>query len=286
MSVLALAVVACGSDSDDAGDTETLPEPPATELPPTTEAPPDTAAPVDTEDADVVLEYGTYGGFTTPAFSFQMQPDVYVSSDGRVFGPGPAPAIYPGALVPAMSVRTITQDGIDSLLAAAEDAGMLAEVDYEADTMIADAGTATLRIRTDGEEFLHEAYALGIGGPPGTDGELTPERDALADFIDQLFDLETLVGASELGDPEPFDPTGYQFVAQPIADPSVYGAEPTVVDWPADTGVRLAESLECVEIERAAVGDLFESANELTFFVEDDLIYGLAVRPVLPGRTC
>lgn len=294
-SVSALVFAACGSDSDGsgAGDDETLPTPVATDAPASTEAPPATDAPADPADpveSDdepyAVLEYGVYGGFTTYTFAFQMQPNVYVSSDGLVFGPGAAPAIYPGALVPPMTVRTITQDGIDALVAAADDAGMLAEVDYTADTMIADAGTATLRITVDGEEYVHEAYALGIGGPPGADAEETPERQALADFLEQLNDLGSIVGEAELGEPEPLDPTGYQFVAQEIADTSVFEIEPTVVPWPADTGVALADALVCTEIDREAVGDLFESSNELTFFADGGITYQLSVRPTLPGRTC
>lgn len=281
--VAAVVAAACGSDadpSDGLSDTPTLPPP--------SDAPAGTVAPepVAPENVDVVLEYGNYGGFTTREFAFQMQPQVYVTSDNRVFTPGAMAAIYPGPLVPAMFVRTITPAGVETILDAARVAGLFAEIDYESPTNIADAGTATLRLTADGTTYTHEAYALGVGGPPGPGAAETPEREALAGFLEELSDLEGLVGTSELGEQELFVPTSYQFVAALAGDLSGLDLEPTLVDWPADTGIALAEALECVEVDREAVGDLFEEANQLTYFVEDGQPYTLAVRPTLPGRDC
>lgn len=289
----AAVAAACGSGSNGTGDAGTLPTPDsdaASSTEPAVSVPPTTDGSVEPDDADVpadvVLEWGVYGGFTTRQIAFEMQPMLYVTSDGRAITPGVETMIYPGALVPANSVRSITQEGIDALLAAAEEAGMFAEVDYDADSMIADAGTTTLRIKADGEEYLHEAYALGFGGLSGPEGQVTPERQNLADFLEQLTDLPGLVGESELGPVEVFDATAYQFVADPIADVSAFEIAPTVVPWPGDTGVALADAVSCVEVERAVVGDLFETADELTFFGDAGVTYQLAVRPVFPGRDC
>ena len=280
---VAILAAACGSDSDGddaAQDQPTLPAPVATDAPPATTAPG-----ADSADADVLLEFGNYGGFTTANISFQMQPQVYVTTDNRVITPAATVAIYPGPLVSPSTVRTITPAGVEALLAAAEDAGLFADVEYERNDMVADAGTATLRINVDGTTYVHEAYALGIGGGPDSTPE-DPATAALAGFIEQLQDLPSLVGAAELGPEEMYEPTGYQISTMPAGDLAGYEIEPTVVEWPADTGVELATLGECVEIDRDVIGDLFADATELTFFSEGESVYTVLARPALPGRDC
>lgn len=274
------AVAACGSDSDGAPAGDSIP--PATDPsePPTTDAPPSDVGP-----PGAIVEFGYYGGFTLRNIAFQMQPQVMITTDGRVLTPAPVMEIYPGPMVKPLNQRTITPAGVDAVIAAARERGLLAEVDYESNQNIADAATATLRLNVDGTTYLHEAYALDVGGP-GTDADASPERQALAEFAERLTDLENLVGASALGPEEPYEPTGYQVTVFPAGDLSGIEPEPTVVDWPEGTGVTLADVSSCVEIDRDAVGDLFEQANELTFFTEGGQTYEVVPRPTLPGRTC
>ena len=88
---------------------------------------------------------------------------------------------------------------------------------------------------------MHEAYALGLANPGEPGEETTPERQALADFIAQLMDLPTLVGADQLGEQTIFEADEYGIEALVVDDLSVYGSdgiEPTVVDWPAEATVR------------------------------------------------
>jgi hypothetical protein len=125
---------------------------------------------------DVVVEYAEVGGFTTREFAFQQTPNVLVSGDGRVFGPGAQIEIYPGPLLPAVQVQPITEQGIQAMLAAADEAGLLRDVEYEQPTNIADASTARVTINVNGETFVHEAYALGIGLPG--EGSRRPRRSA------------------------------------------------------------------------------------------------------------
>ncbi len=80
--------------------------------------------------------------------------------------------------------------------------------------------TSTVIISANGETWTHEAYALTLGAGAGTS---TPERQALLDFITQLTDLSTLVGAENLGETTLFEPTEYAIQAVPVEDLSVYG---------------------------------------------------------------
>ena len=55
----------------------------------------------------MVLRVTTEGGFIGPAARLAQLPEVVVYADGRILTPAPAPAIYPGPLVPVESVRDV-----------------------------------------------------------------------------------------------------------------------------------------------------------------------------------
>jgi hypothetical protein len=298
-TAITLSVAACGDDTvEQSGSTDTTPTLPEVSVPesepvPATEAPaPGYEHPTGADE--VILDYRELGGFTTPEWAFQRTPSVLVSGDGRVFTPGAQIAIYPGPLLPAIQVQTISEEGIQQILAAADEAGLLAEVEYADNQFIADATTATVTISADGDTWLHEAYALGIT-PPGEPE--TPERAALAGFLAALADLPGLVGADALGPAEIYEPEEYEIAAIPVDDLSAYasdGIEPTVVDWPTDAAVPLADAVApvdgvadgapCTLVPAAEFGELFASANQLTFFADDGVTYQVLVRPVLPGE--
>lgn len=238
---------------------------------------------------DIVIEYAQVGGFVPREYAFQQTPNLLISGDSRVFSPGAQIAIYPAPLLPAVQVQSITEEGIQTVLAAADEAGLLASVDYEAPTNIADASTAQLTISVNGETFVHEAYALGMASPDGSGEETSPERQALADFVAQLSDLPALVGADNLGDTSLYEPESYAIEAVVIDDLTAYGSdgiEPTVVDWPADITVRLADATTCTEVSASEVGATLVAANQLTFFSDAGVTYQLLARPVLPGHSC
>lgn len=236
---------------------------------------------------EVVVSYAELGGFTTREYAFQQPPSMLISGDGRLFSPGAQIEIYPGPLLPAVQVQAITEAGIQQILAAADEAGLLADVDYTAETNIADASTATVTISADGETWVHEAYALGFAGPDGV--EPTSERQALLRFVTQLTDLEALVGSENLGEATLFEPTEYEIEAIAVDDLSAYGTdgiEPTVEEWPADVSVRLVDAAECTIVQASEVGELLASANQLTFFTDAGVTYQLLARPALPGSQC
>lgn len=281
--VATLGIAACGSDSESPAADDSLP-PADDSVPPAGDG-----FEHPTGEDDVVVEYAEVGGFMPRDFAFQQTPNVLVSGDGRVFGPGAQIAIYPGPLLPAVQVQPITEEGIQAILAAADEAGLLQPVEYEQPSNVADASTAQVTINVNGETYVHEAYALGLA-LPGEDGqESTPERQALADFIAELNDLTALVGADELGEQAIFEPSQYGIEALVVDDLSAFGSdgiEPTVVDWPTDVSVRLADASTCTVVTAAEVGETLAAANQLTFFEDGGVTYQVLAKPILPSTDC
>ena len=277
-----LGAGACGSDgtgqSSPSSDS-TLPSVPTSQRPDGYSHP--------TSADEVVVSYAELGGFTTREFAFGQPPAVLIAGDGRLFSPGAQIEIYPGPLLPAVQVQTITEADIQQILAAADQADLFADVDYATDTNIADASTATVTISANGETWVHEAYALSIDGPDTTDP--MPERQALSEFISLLRSVGDTAGDEPVGEATLFEPTEYEIQAIVVDDLSAYGTdgiEPTVEEWPADVSVRLADAAECTVVPAGEVGDLLAAANQLTFFSDDGTTYQLLARPALPGSQC
>jgi hypothetical protein len=230
---------------------------------------------------DVVVKLSYEGGFVPAGTAFVNTPNLLVSGDGRVFTQALIPMIYPGPLLPSILVRTITEEGMQSLLGIAQSAGLLATPPvYEDPTNIADASSTVLTVAAGDETFVHSAYALGI-----TEPHETGARKTLLDATTALGDIENAAGAGNLGPNESWVPTGYRFQARAVDPTELTGQDPapSVVDWPAARGVSLTDAATCARVDAAAVGRLFLDAKQNTYFKEGDVVYQLAVAGVLPG---
>lgn len=280
---LALTLAACGDDSQTAsGDTVPTPSTgsPTTNpgtVPGTTD-PADGRVehPVGADDA--VVRIGFEGGFVPVEVAFQNLPTVLVTGDGRLVVPGPMIEIYPGPLVPNLQVRTISDEGIQQLLALAAEHGLLTQREYDNPTNIADAPDTVVTIAANGEVYEHRAYALGLDG-----AETDELRQTLADFVAAVTG-EFLVDNPELGPEQPY--TSDTFLVRPmlVNDLTGYEIEPTVTDWPA--GLSPLVDGVCVEVPADAVADMFAAANQITLFTSTDQQFSLAVKPQLPGDSC
>jgi hypothetical protein len=239
---------------------------------------------------DVVISVTNEGGFVPAGYAFVNTPTALVTGDGRALSTGAVPAIFPGPLLPSILQRAITPAGVQHLLATADGLGLLADVEYENPTNIADAGTTIVVITVDGTTYRHEAYALGLD----PDGETDPARRALGEFVAAASNLPATVGDAELGLEEPYTSEQFLIQAYPV-DPGAIGSDgidPTFVPWPADAPVRLVDAAECAAVPVAEFGPLFADATTMTFFTEPNQTDGsevtYAVTPVqqLPGRSC
>jgi hypothetical protein len=295
-AVIALGLSACGDDSESSPATE-----PTTDVTlPTVDTTPDTGAPdsgtpdtgtpdTGTSDIqhptgadDVVLRIAYEGGFVPIEYTFLDLPILLVTGDGRVIVQGPVPAVYPAALLPNVQQRTISEAGIQALLRLAEEHDLFRDVTYEGNDNIADASDVVVTIAANGATYEHRAYALGMSGDDGN--ETDAARASLASFFEQATDIVTAAGADTLGPEEPFESTSY-LIRATVADESTVDMDlaPTLVDWPADAPVRLADATECATLPVESFADLFASATQLTWFVDAGVTYQLVVKPQLPG---
>ena len=284
---VAIALAACGDDSTSSSDTgattgSTLPPVDTTvDAPPTTAGPDSYAHPTGADD--IVLEISYEGGFVPREVAFTNLPTLLVTGDGRVLSQGPQIAILPGPLLPNVVQRTITEDGIQELLALADEHGLFAEADYSGpEDVIADAPNTVVTISANGTTITHTAYALGIDTGTGE----SDARERLAAFVAAASDIQAAVADDQLGPEEPYVAESYRLNAYEAGDPSGYDVEPTIVEWPADASVSLADASECVLAPVAEFGELFATATQLTWFVEAGTTYAVAVAPFLPGDTC
>ena len=193
-----------------------------------------------------------------------------------------SPADTRMAWFPQMFTRAFAA-GIRKVIRLAGDAGLLAAPpDYSlpGGMMVADAPTTVVTITVGGQTYRHAAEALGLGIGDGTS---TPARDNLAAFVEVMTDITAVAGTGEVGEPIPFDPDRYRLQAME-ANPADWGEPaPTVVDWPAGTGVVLAEAATCATATAEGVGQVLTAADQLTFFREGDVVYQVFAAGMLPG---
>jgi hypothetical protein len=294
---LAAVVAACGDPTaEPAGSSPTAPgvSVPSTDPPASDGAtdPPATDAPIidhPTGADDVVIRLGYEGGFVPMGTAFVNLPTLLVSGDGKVYTQGAMTMEYPGRLLAPMVVRTITPAAIQKLLAAADEAGLFATPtpDYSAEMNVADAPNTVVVINAGGSSYTHSAYALGFGidAQGNSVPEASPARAALHGYALLLGDLSVAVGAAELGPESIVEPSEYrlQAMATPEADLAGIDPAPTIVEWPASTGVDLATAAECARLSATAAGSVFADANSNTFFRQGESLFRISVAGVLPG---
>ena len=147
-------------------------------------APSETAAPsvppsgsdggIDHPEGDAaVLVVSGQGGLMPVEFTVRVVPSFVMLGDGRVIVQGAVPAIFPGPALPALQERTLTPDGIQTVLEAVEETGLFTTTSSCAapPELIADAADTVFTLHAAGRDVTVTVYALGIVSP---DMELPP----------------------------------------------------------------------------------------------------------------
>ncbi|HJU48535.1 MAG TPA: hypothetical protein VJ689_10390, partial [Gaiellaceae bacterium] len=73
---------------------------------------------------EAVLVVSSAGGFVPLEFTATSMPGFVMLGDGRVIVQGAVPAIFPGPALPALQTRTLTPEGIQTVLEAVEETGL------------------------------------------------------------------------------------------------------------------------------------------------------------------
>ena len=299
VAALAVVVSACSGSPIAASR---VPSPTATPAAPSPSAAP-SPAPSSTPatPAEVVLRVTTEGGFIGPAAHLAQLPEVVVYADGRIFTPAPAPAIYPGPLVPVESVRDVGATGVAAIGAAITAAGL--DTGGGTSSAIApDAPDTVFTVRVGVQTVTTRFQALGIGGPgpggPGGPGASSdPRRAAALALLARLTDPTDTWGGP-VSDATQYVPTAYRiFVAPgaPAATDPATAQHP--VAWPLttplasfgkpaqpDRGIAGLRVGVVTGAEAATLTPVLAAANQLTAFTSGGASFTLYVSPLLPDE--
>jgi hypothetical protein len=246
----------------------------------------------------LILRMAYEGGFVPYGYTLGSTPFWSLFGDGTLIVPGPQIEIYPGPALPNLTATPVSEEGIQAILQAAEDAGLMDGDQNYVDMCIADAATTVFTTTADGTTSVVSAYALDAGQPSGPcgDGKDAAARAKLAAFQTKLTDLQNWLPAGSLGTERPYDPTElrvyvlpYQGEAGLPQDPIEWPLEPPldafgepIDNAPSDTrcGVVTGDNLTTL---LAAAKD----ANALTPWTSGGTEYHLILRPLLPDEhTC
>jgi hypothetical protein len=273
--VATLALAACGSDDATEPSTTVTVAPPATD-----EGGGHAYA---TGADDVVLRITDEGGFVPVGYAFARTPSLLVTGDGRVFTPGVTTLEHPGSLISPIDVRAITPEGIQSLLALADEYGLLdGSPVYATNDQIADATTTVVELTVGGVTYTHSAYALGFD-----EEESDAARQRLADFVAAINDVPGAAGEGHLGEPQPFVPESYEIQAIGVDPYTIEGVN--LIDWASDSGLSLNAASECMVVPASDVAaiQVLTAAKQDHVFREGGATYSVSVRTPLPGGpTC
>ncbi|HWP62637.1 MAG TPA: hypothetical protein VNO86_04130 [Candidatus Binatia bacterium] len=246
--------------------------------------------------ADIVFR-ATVVQALPPIEQFEWLPLAVVTADGRLLTPGPMMARYPGPLVAPIEERTITPAGVELLLGALRDAGLLTgQSDFTGGTLRPGQAAGRLEVVADGRRYEiigDPSRVVRCGDEPARCIPAPGTPEAFAHFWLRLADLPGWL-ASELGPPRPYAPTAYAVLVGPppeegglVQQPATWPIEPALAEF----GRPLSgdPTRRCGLVTGAAATTLrpvLEAANELTSWVEaadPATRYGLTVRPLLPG---
>jgi hypothetical protein len=292
-AIALVAVVAAACTAAGAGS-------PVTATPGPTDTPTTGEVAYPTGAAELVLRFRYVGGFAPPSAHLMDMPVVSVYGDGTVIVPGPQIMIYPGPSLPNLQRATITPAGMQVLLAAARDAGLLGPDAHYDLGGIMDASTAEFTLNAEGRIHTVSAYALMENGGrepemPGTnDPAVADARARLSLFQGQLGSLEALLD-TEIGPWTPFEPESVQLLVTAGAPDDGQGLVQAPIAWPLDADLAsfgdalpiLMEGQRCGVVTGADLDTLWPllgEANALTPWTDADAAFGLAARPLLPSE--
>ena len=218
-----LALAACGGTVPEA-------EPPAAEPPPAEPAATTSDDPrydYPTDPGVVVVDLTTGGGFVPVEVSIDGRPEFRLYGDGTVLA-RPENETFPSP--PQLLRYRLTPEGIQTVLAAADDAGLLGEAPDYGQPMVTDVPTTILTIAVDGASVSHSAYALEFEDDPGLTAAQREARQRFAGFAEYLRTLPTSAPDALAEEPAPYEPEAADvYVFEREVEPGF-----TAPEWPFD----------------------------------------------------
>jgi hypothetical protein len=255
---------------------------------------PDASAPGAPEPAGEapVLRVEQVGGFVPAAVNLSRMPLVSVYDDGRVIRPGAQISIYPAPALPSVQVTTITPAGVQALVRKATEAGVAGGADLGRPG-VADAPTTRFTLNDGGATRTVEVLALNETAPddPGVTAAQKAARAKLGAFLEQLADLETMLGAGQVTGTAAYRPAELAAIStpwKPVDEPGL--SAPPARPWP---GPALpgepagGAEMSCATVTGDAVGAVLaaaKDANALTPWTSGGKQWTVVLRPLLPDE--
>jgi hypothetical protein len=243
---------------------------------------------------DLILRVEYEGGFVPVGYHLRRLPSWSLFGDGRIVTEGPQIEIYPAPALPNLLVRTVSEDGIQAILRAARDAGLMdgdATYDYPC---VTDLPTTVFTLTADGSTSVVSAYALGVDQEPCRDADVDARAD-LAAFQNKLGALDGWLPQGSVGDEEPFTPSAVRLYVQPYTGSPDPGLEQAPRDWPLGGSLRKAgaplkdlEGVRCVALEGQDASTFLAAAadtNQLTPWRSDGDRFSILIRTLLPDES-
>jgi hypothetical protein len=224
-----------------------------------------------------------------PQYTFTWLPVATVSGGQFIDGMVAVPAIYPGPLWVGPSVRTITQKGIDTIVAEARQLGLLGSKSDFTGTPRPGAAVGHIQLVFDGKTYdltgNPDSPIVASTPSPGTGG-------AFDAFWQKATSLAMWI-PDELGPSSPYEPARLAVLALPPTD-ATSGIAPREVPWPLATPFAAFGSAMGNDASRCAVvagADLatllpvVRQSNQLTRFVDSAGVKdSLLVRVMVPDE--
>jgi len=252
----------------------------------------------------LVLRVEETGIFGPEAWIFRSYPSFSLYGDGRMVAAGPRDEAYPPPLLQLVTVQQVSEEGIQTILAAADEAGLVGPDRRLSggEELGTDAGSVVFTVNAAGRRHVVSVYAFDED-PGYAPGEQRDTREALLELVDKLAALEEWLPAGSVGPKEPYVPdrlrihTGphsMEFLPPLFEDfPEPPPQELPEIDWPLETPLpEFGEpqpsfypslSIRCGAVEGRELRDFLaaaEGASEYTPWVSEGDRFGLIVRPL------
>ncbi len=246
-----------------------------------------------TGSGDLVLRWELVGGFVAPEALLSRVPAFSLYGDGTLITEGPQIEIYPGPALPNLQVRTVSEEGIQAILAAARDAGLTRGDARYPYPCIADAPDIRLTVVAGGRTSVVSATGLGVGESACPNADLRA-RARLAAFWAKLGELDRWLPDGSIGPERPYTPRAFRVYVRPYAAPSEPGLDQSPVRWPAGPlgasgePVDLVRGVRCSVIDGQQTADVLaaaRAANQLTPWVSSGRDFSVVFRPLLPDES-
>jgi hypothetical protein len=243
----------------------------------------------------LVLRIERRGGLVPPEAQLTGLPSFSLLGDGRVVRSGAMIDIFPGPLMPPLSVRQLSEHGIQAVLrevAATHLFGASRHFDGAA-LHVADAPDTVFELHADGVEVTISVYALGMAAQD-LPGDQAAAYAALSALEQRVSMLESWLPASAWAQPaeEPFVADAVRLLVRDATDdgPDPSGIGFTLVPWPGSADPAEGKPFRewrCSVVsgeEAVAWNDQLAKANGLTRWTQGDQRSQVLPVPLLPDQ--